>query len=906
MGLLTSAATGFASRVSGGANVTVLPGTAIGFRFDSTIGFDFWEGSTFTSEGTPTRPITYAPVSLVQEGPFPSLASWAVPGYLISFLPDYWPNEAEDPPPVINFRFSNSSLNSGLSHHFLAGQPLWFFQGLDTGWTICSAAYLNLRDCQFNSGWWSLGEPNSKFIYPAAWGGPVIPGSVSLFNNSFNRVAMSLDPDTGPVYWWGPYEEVTMNVRLTATNNTFHGGWLFLEQVPATDETEENWVFKYNLFDKVAFAQQPERALHFDYNAYRKCRPADDAEPELLVGQTPRLSPPSINGSPDGDSDGEHDFDLTLAPLYRIGPLGSFYVDSGSPLQDATDINAAQLGLWHYTTRENQDKEGDLGTGVLDIGVHYVALDPATGLPKDSELPTADGIPDYVEDADGDGEWDEGVETKTNTDHTDTVHDSLNEVYDDNDLDGDGIGGLVEKRLNELNPQPLVCNEALSLTLDSSSQSEWRLLFLPPSEINLSEWKPRLSLNGQDCSAGCLVSETAPGQYDIVIRKGSSPEALLLQLVLRHKFAEFGPIRGSAVLIYNDSPLRTVPLANLFGSTLLVEAELAPNVESYNIRVFDESEAELASWASQNSGNRIDYSLDLASLNNGIGFSGEALDIDFELNMRDSVEPNTNPIRVRRRMIRGQTYNNAHMEVAYAWTDPPGSSAQKRRERMYQRGVSDIFFNPARNNQYYPTALNAFSTKVFYLHTVENAGDLFLDIQNWGLQNFFFSGHGSFETFGATAKKTDGLGMITIDDLTYRLENQMGDDGDWYTRKHPFRFVILHACETAQTDDLAISFGFNPVFSSVQDFQRRGLEPSAFVGWKTKSAVPSWYAPDFGEYEKSLALFTEMWMQERTLDDCLKYSSGKRLFLAYPLGFPLDKNYKIIGCKTLTRSGYAQ
>jgi hypothetical protein len=54
MGLLTSAATGFASRVSSGAIVTVLPGTAIGFRFDSTIGFDFWEGSTFTSEGTPT------------------------------------------------------------------------------------------------------------------------------------------------------------------------------------------------------------------------------------------------------------------------------------------------------------------------------------------------------------------------------------------------------------------------------------------------------------------------------------------------------------------------------------------------------------------------------------------------------------------------------------------------------------------------------------------------------------------------------------------------------------------------------------------------------------------------------------------------------------------------------------
>jgi hypothetical protein len=73
---------------------------------------------------------------------------------------------------------------------------------------------------------------------------------------------------------------------------------------------------------------------------------------------------------------------------------------------------------------------------VVDIGLHYVAL-AATGQPLDSD---GDGLPDYLEDASGNGSRD-GSET-----------DSLLA-----DTDGDGIGDLIERMLGR---NPLAAGES--------------------------------------------------------------------------------------------------------------------------------------------------------------------------------------------------------------------------------------------------------------------------------------------------------------------------------------------------------------------------------------------------------------------------------------------------------------
>src|SRR5947208_9020234 len=66
-----------------GGTIQVLPGTAIGFREDyvpdqgaeqawpwwwTLEGFELWEGSSFISHGTPSAPVIFADVQVVQEG----------------------------------------------------------------------------------------------------------------------------------------------------------------------------------------------------------------------------------------------------------------------------------------------------------------------------------------------------------------------------------------------------------------------------------------------------------------------------------------------------------------------------------------------------------------------------------------------------------------------------------------------------------------------------------------------------------------------------------------------------------------------------------------------------------------------------------------------------------------------
>jgi hypothetical protein len=66
---------------------------------------------------------------------------------------------------------------------------------------------------------------------------------------------------------------------------------------------------------------------------------------------------------------------------------------------DAGSCHATNVGLYHFTTTTNQVKEANTA---VDIGFHYVALAPplSTLNPVDSD---GDGIPDYLEDRNGNG-----------------------------------------------------------------------------------------------------------------------------------------------------------------------------------------------------------------------------------------------------------------------------------------------------------------------------------------------------------------------------------------------------------------------------------------------------------------------------------------------------------------------
>ena len=131
-------------------------------------------------------------------------------------------------------------------------------------------------------------------------------------------------------------------------------------------------------------------------------------------------------GYPNDPSCVDYDFNAFLQGATRTSPqgandrlvtsfnwqtswLGTYYQPTNSPLINHGSRTADLAGLYHYTTLTNQVKET---TSVVDIGYHYVAVD-SNGKPIDTD---GDGLPDYVEDANGNGSLDPGETDWTNAD----------------------------------------------------------------------------------------------------------------------------------------------------------------------------------------------------------------------------------------------------------------------------------------------------------------------------------------------------------------------------------------------------------------------------------------------------------------------------------------------------------
>jgi len=91
---------------------------------------------------------------------------------------------------------------------------------------------------------------------------------------------------------------------------------------------------------------------------------------------------------------GAHD-QLVSSFNWQPSTLGRFYLPTTSSLINTGGVTADLISLYHFTTAANQVKETN---SVVDIGYHYLALSGGVSVDSDS-----DGIPDYLEDKNGNG-----------------------------------------------------------------------------------------------------------------------------------------------------------------------------------------------------------------------------------------------------------------------------------------------------------------------------------------------------------------------------------------------------------------------------------------------------------------------------------------------------------------------
>jgi hypothetical protein len=310
-----------------------------------------------------------------QEGPF-------TPGPLVAFCPAYNGDDLADDdfdsPPCLSFRFSNF-LFSPQDVDLLSGAH----QVYETYYNGNSSMYWSLQDCAIRGGQIYAG-------YTLSSGYPRFspPGSMSLINNTFDCVNIVLIPT-----YYADGAKINLDFSASVYNNLFRGGQFILFPNPSAFG---DWVVKDNLFDGVLFLYPPSLGpLDHDFNAYwpYQYEPEPDWSTHLWVdANTPDLFAPN-------------DKQLSAARDYQPGPFGDRYLQTSSPLYSALygagSRTPAEAGLSQFTMRVDQVKEGSEPAGhKVNIGPHYVAANPTTGLPYDSD---SDGIPDYVADADGNG-----------------------------------------------------------------------------------------------------------------------------------------------------------------------------------------------------------------------------------------------------------------------------------------------------------------------------------------------------------------------------------------------------------------------------------------------------------------------------------------------------------------------
>ena len=203
-------------------------------------------------------------------------------------------------------------------------------------------------------------------------------GSISLIHSEIHGGTIEGGSETGTFSLTNCLlDHVSMNLWLVSSflrNCTFLGGSLSLTQCDPSSCNIEDTAFEDTALNlSSGFYEDPSYAL-FDYNAYL-------SGSSTLPGGTNNCFVSDFN--------------------WQSGPLGNNYLPSDSVLTNAGSTTADQVGLYHFTTQTNQVKEGN---SVVDIGYHYVALD-ANGNPIDSD---ADGTPDYLADANGNGQVDPG------------------------------------------------------------------------------------------------------------------------------------------------------------------------------------------------------------------------------------------------------------------------------------------------------------------------------------------------------------------------------------------------------------------------------------------------------------------------------------------------------------------
>ena len=620
-----------------------------------------------------------------------------------------------------------------------------------------------------------------------------------------------------------------------------------------------------------------------------------------------------------------HEQILTPVRPYQTSPFGNSYLPTNWPPYNAGSRSYAEAGLAHYTTRLDQVKEMDETSDVVNIGLHYVATTgPNSTQPKDTD---GDGIPDYVEDMDGDNYANdvlEGRETSPSLAQTvPGAADALNPIYDDIDLDGDGMVGRIEKALSR---NPIVSDNPLTLTQVPTGDEPQFVMFEIPIAYDtvtnagiLELCTDGIETTLYECfrasNGNCLLSWNTAydpfGQHHLQARfrlAGAEYGATVLTAV------------GSLTPYYSGNVLRFFEGDSLFRDTgAYLDAKLASPNATYIIELYDPSTVPPTRlWAITNStaNGMIQEDWDLVCEGEANVFAGSAFDAVFNVTLLDSATgaPAASGKATKRMTKIVATEQGNGFNVVYMYT--PTNRALEREFSSGvvwwgMQGVVDILMHP--NMAWfdrYESYFNEFSAPFGYpgyvtsRETITNY--LYPTMATDLTKNFYCYAHG---TSNAMANATGDVYMWASEVANLLGNHHVTPDpqkpGQGGLRvTYPYRFVFLDGCSTASANIWRRAFGIMPIWAPEQS-ARFQLGPQAFVGWATEKTgwMSGWYSIngvlDFEKskstadaYTATLQWFFYDWMSGATLAQCIRNASNTNL-APCPLPVPEVKTFAI-------------
>jgi hypothetical protein len=897
-----------ADLILNGGTLTVLPGTAIGFRmelytngFPSKFGFNlYWnyigldvrENSSLISQGMPGKPNVFVDVQQVQEQ-----FQWPV---WAGIVPDYFPTYLSDQSPTLNFRFSKFYLNYV---SYMSEPALHFWSGMDliTGneWSMDSAMNFTLQDSQIRGGQICFGTPDNPdygfgFLdYDTVLGS----GAVAWNNNLFDGVEINLDP----TYFW--YNQITnCDLQVTAYNNLFKNSpWLIVYGIPAT---AGNWTFRDNLFDKVQFFQDPTLPLDFDHNGYWPLMGA-----EIVFGAFGYTNQLQATAT----SSGGTEVFLNNKPPYQGGAFGNYYLSQTTPLYQAGSRTATDAGLAQYTTFINQAK--DAASQPVNIGLHYVAATNSLALDSDG-----DGVPDYVEAEHG---------TAINDAMTDgSTPDALNVAYDNVDLSGNGLVGRLKKALglNPLDPKnPLTLKQ---VGLDTN----WGIVsFELPVNYNAltNIGSLHLNLNGFEA----ILEDFSPSTNGNTLLNWNtayeSPGLYYAQpeIILNGVGDDNAVISGVGIIApyYSSNVVRFFESDSMYDdSSAYLDAQLPVQNASYSISLFDPSTtpSTLISTITNSTSNGMIQEDWGVTNSDGSAFAGSEVDAEFDVTLQDGSGQAIAHASLLKQMAKIVTPEriaaNARdgFDFVYFYTPTNNLQAYQFNHGEIDAGmqsVVDVLTQPSWPWDVYYSYFDLFtwagntSGYAGYIQSRTSGfgsvlNNLYPDMANGTTKEFFGYGHGSKTGLAcyAPTNTVPSVYMASFEVGTV-LGNHVVTTGKpkGLIPTDPYRFVFLDGCSTASSPDWRQAFGIMPFWATNQA-ARYHLGPQAFVGWAgEKSDMLGYEGSVYGNdvpvaYTETLQYLYIEWMNGTPLAQCIADASNTNV-VACPLPVPEVKTFKVDG-----------